>query len=221
MPGTCLGDCACAGTPAPASRVRPWFHIIVNLSTLIGIDELPAFVDGQGVIDAQTARELLAVAKRSYVTPTGPSAGYSPSPKLAEQVRAEELSCTFPGCDSAVWSCDLDHVVPYEHDDPAAGGQTCRHNLRPLCRLHHRIKTHLNWTDYQLGVQQAIVVSPSGKSFWGKGFGMLDLFEKADAVLPPDPDNLAHKEVEQARRRRRTANRSRRRRNEADDPPPF
>lgn len=227
VPGTCTGDCACSGQPLPEAfgeprtRVRPWFHIVVNLSTLLGLDELPAHVDGQGVIDAQTARELLREAERSFVREPGPSAGYVPSPKLAEQVRAEELSCTFPGCDAAVWGCDLDHVEPYDHDEPAAGGQTCRHNLRPLCRFHHRIKTHLHWTDFSYGVDQAIVVSPTGKCFWGKGFGMPDLFAAADAILPPDPDNPAHQEIERARRRRRIANRSRLRRNAIDDPPPF
>ncbi|MAU80953.1 MAG: HNH endonuclease, partial [Gordonia sp.] len=47
---------------------RPTFHIVVNLSTLLGHDDDPAFLDGHGVIDADTARALLAEAKRCYVT---------------------------------------------------------------------------------------------------------------------------------------------------------
>ncbi|MGK2874489.1 MAG: HNH endonuclease signature motif containing protein, partial [Nocardioides sp.] len=41
-------------------------------------------------------------------------------------------------------ACDLDHVVPYDPDGPP--GQTSTTNLRPLCRTHHRVKTHTGWT---------------------------------------------------------------------------
>ena len=44
-----------------------------------------------------------------------------------------------PGCRRPASQCDLDHVVAY----PAGG--TCADNLAPLCRYHHRLKTHANW----------------------------------------------------------------------------
>ncbi|MFA6577373.1 MAG: hypothetical protein WCS84_18270, partial [Nocardioides sp.] len=37
--------------------------------------------------------------------------------------------------------CDCDHAVPY-----GQGGPTCSCNTAPLCRGHHRIKTHGGWT---------------------------------------------------------------------------
>ena len=33
-------------------------------------------------------------------------------------------------------------MVPYDHDHPDRGGSTCDCNLAPLCRWHHRLKTH-------------------------------------------------------------------------------
>ncbi|HEY0472496.1 MAG TPA: hypothetical protein VGD34_12540, partial [Kribbella sp.] len=41
-------------------------------------------------------------------------------------------------------STDLDHVTPYDPAGPP--GQTSTHNLRPLRRFSHRIKTHAGWT---------------------------------------------------------------------------
>ena len=45
--------------------------------------------------------------------------------------------CVFPWCTRPARRCDKDHRVPY--DD---GGATCDCNLAPLCRRHHRLKTH-------------------------------------------------------------------------------
>ena len=44
--------------------------------------------------------------------------------------------CVFPGCTRPTTVCDLDHTVPWPH------GPTCVCNLGPLCRHHHRLKTH-------------------------------------------------------------------------------
>ena len=49
--------------------------------------------------------------------------------------------CVFPGCVRPTTVCDLDHTVPWPH------GPTCICNLGPLCRHHHRLKTHdPGWT---------------------------------------------------------------------------
>ncbi|WP_179621552.1 HNH endonuclease signature motif containing protein [Nocardioides cavernae] len=37
-------------------------------------------------------------------------------------------------------ACDLDHVIPFD-----AGEATSTSNLAPLCRTHHRLKTHSAW----------------------------------------------------------------------------
>ncbi|MFC3242696.1 DUF222 domain-containing protein [Gordonia humi] len=108
--GTTL-DCGCDAcvaapgptTPAPAPLAAGWFHIVVNMSTLVGADDAPAYIDGHGVVDAETARGLLAEAKRSYVhadaaTPDGLT--YTPSPRVADLVRCGDLWCSWPGCDA-------------------------------------------------------------------------------------------------------------------------
>src|SRR5699024_4323352 len=70
-----------------------------------------------------------------------PTESYQIPGRLREQVRIRESQCVFPSCTRKARSADVDHIVPYEE-----GGPTCGCNLAPLCRRHHRAKTHANWT---------------------------------------------------------------------------
>jgi hypothetical protein len=38
-------------------------------------------------------------------------------------------------------SCELDHVVPFNHADPTAGGWTIEANIECMCKDHHDLKT--------------------------------------------------------------------------------
>ena len=67
------------------------------------------------------------------------SAGYAPSGSDAERVRLAWPQCAFPFCTRRART-DLDHRMPYPD------GPTSTTNLAPLCRAHHRMKTHCGWT---------------------------------------------------------------------------
>lgn len=67
---------------------------------------------------------------------------YEPSPRLRRQVELRDTTCAFPYCTRPARLCDLDHVQPYG----AGQGSTTSENLAPLCRSHHRLKTHTGWT---------------------------------------------------------------------------
>ena len=54
--------------------------------------------------------------------------------RLAERVRLARPTCAFPWCARSARRADVDHV-----DE---GGPTSDPNLAPLCRHHHRAKTH-------------------------------------------------------------------------------
>ncbi|WP_139984427.1 HNH endonuclease [Nocardioides litoris] len=71
------------------------------------------------------------------------SSGYTPSPRLAEQVDLRDQRCVFPYCNRR--RTDRDHTIPYD-----AGGETRSTNSARLCRSHHRAKTFSDW-DYQQG----------------------------------------------------------------------
>jgi hypothetical protein len=65
--------------------------------------------------------------------------------RMREQVVLRDRTCVFPLCNVNARRCDLDHTQPW-HD----GGPTTPANLAPLCRRHHRLKTHGGWTYQRL-----------------------------------------------------------------------
>ena len=71
--------------------------------------------------------------------------GYRPTPTIREHVIVRDGTCVFPWCGRNARHCDLDHVIPYDHDHPEHGGPTATDNLAPLCRRHHRLKTRGRW----------------------------------------------------------------------------
>lgn len=98
--------------------------------------------------------------------PSLPSDPYRPSTALATFLHIRDGYCVVPGCDQPAWSCDLDHVHEYDHDDPAAGGRTCPDDMNDKCRFHHIHKTHSEWLDDQYrdgdGGLHAVFITPEG-----------------------------------------------------------
>jgi uncharacterized protein DUF222 len=86
--------------------------------------------------------------------------GYTPSPRLREQVLLTHPTCVFPGCCRPSRRCDLDHVIAW-----ADGGPTCSCNLVPLCRFHHRLKTRGGWTLQRVGHRLFTWTSPHGRTY--------------------------------------------------------
>ena len=64
---------------------------------------------------------------------------YEPTPAQHEQAVLTHPTCVFVGCSRPSRSCDLDHTIPWPI------GPTATWNLAPLCRFHHRLKTHGGW----------------------------------------------------------------------------
>lgn len=85
------------------------------------------------------------------------SESYTPTQPIRDFVAACYGTCTFPGCEVPAEDCDLDHIQRYNHDTPDDGGPTSSHNLHPLCRKHHLLKT-LGWWD--------VTRSPDGAMMW-------------------------------------------------------
>ena len=64
--------------------------------------------------------------------------------RLKEVIDQRDGHCVFPWCTQPARRCDHDHAIPYDESDPARG-PTCSCNVAPLCRGHHRLKTHTPW----------------------------------------------------------------------------
>src|SRR5690625_4395388 len=89
--------------------------------------------------------------------------------RLKEQVNLRDGTCVFPWCTRVARSCDADHMIPWKPD--GRGGPTCGCNLAPLCRFHHRAKTHADnhkgnsytWWNYEsLGEGKYLWRGPKG-----------------------------------------------------------
>ena len=65
---------------------------------------------------------------------------YEVPDRLDHQVTERDGTCVHPWCTRPATSCDDDHCIPYDH-----GGPTSSDNIAPLCRRHHRTKTHRRW----------------------------------------------------------------------------
>jgi hypothetical protein len=98
---------------------------------------------------------------------------HDPPGWMADLVRLRDPVCVFPGCQRPSRACDLDHIERYIPPDRGGPpGQTHPANLAPLCRRHHRVKTHGGWSYRR---------SPDGSYRWTSPLG------RALVVLPPPP----------------------------------
>ncbi|MDJ0395351.1 DUF222 domain-containing protein [Rhodococcus sp. G-MC3] len=134
------------------------------------------------------AAALYADGHGGFVEPPDGALGYRPSAKLADCVRLRDRTCRHPGCDVPAANCELDHVVPYLHNDPMRGGWTISSNLHCLCRYHHMLKTMGVWIPTMLAGAVDYWVSSSGTTaitLPGSTVGTTDF--SGDGLLPHIP----------------------------------
>ena len=93
---------------------------------------------------------------------TDTTSAYVVPDRMRDQVILRDRTCVFPGCGVSARRCDLDHLHPWAPDD--AGGATTPANLAPLCRRHHRIKTHGGWTYTRTDTGDYLWTTPHGQA---------------------------------------------------------
>ncbi len=110
-----------------------------------------------------------------------PVDSYDVPDRMAEQVDLRDRHCVFPWCSRPARRCDHDHVIP--HPD----GPTCACNLAPLCRRHHRLKTHGRWRYVVLDPGTYLWTSPHRYQYLVDHQGTLDV-SRDRAARPSAPD---------------------------------
>ncbi|WP_139977846.1 HNH endonuclease signature motif containing protein [Nocardioides litoris] len=148
-----------AGTTITAEHLAAWCRAPGTTVTIKPVVDLP----GGDPAAAQALAERVAawLAAEAHVRPVidlaadHASSGYTPSPRLAEQVDLRDRRCVFPYCNRR--RTDRDHIRAYD-----SGGETRSSNLARLCRTHHRAKTHSAWTYQQLRPGVFAWRSPAG-----------------------------------------------------------
>lgn len=173
------------GNDQAPSGARVVINVVAGEETVLGDGAEPGYLMGYGVIDAEQVRELLASAAVHVVDPyTTPvrALDYQPPVALVRAVQCRDLTCRFPGCSRPAVRCDLDHTIPFNHQDPGAGGKTVFGNLKCLCRQHHLLKTFGGWRDRQLPDGTVIWTSPTGHVYTTQPAGA-DLFPELSAPV--------------------------------------
>lgn len=174
-----LADIAADSLPPAAAR-QAQVQVTVAATTLLGLDDDPAELAGYGPITAGLARRIAGDATWRRLL-TDPATGalldygrttYQPPAALADQVRARDRVCRFPGCRRSARSADLDHTVRYP-DGPTAAG-----NLAALCRRHHRLKHEGGWQ---------LAQKPGGSLLWTTPGGGHTYRTEPDPLDDPAP----------------------------------
>jgi hypothetical protein len=100
--------------------------------------------------------------------------------RIRDQVTARDPQCVFPWCTRNARSCDLDHITPY------GDGPTATDNLAPLCRRHHRLKTHAGWTYTMIEPGTYLWRSPHSLTYQRDHTGTTPLGPVTPRPRPPD-----------------------------------
>ena len=96
--------------------------------------------------------------------------------RISQRVKLKRTTCVFPHCTRTSARVDLDHIEEYVPPDQGGPpGQTATDTLAPLCRRHHRAKTHpspastssttVAWAYHQLTPTTWLWTSPHGLRF--------------------------------------------------------
>ena len=159
--------------PSPQRRIVLNYHL--SDAALLGVDPVGLDVDGRPLLDQLVRQWCGRDDVRLTIQPVL-KMGQCPGPRAHEEERAAEAyapsaadqlevglrdrTCVFAYCSRPARQCDCDHTVPY-----ARGGPTCPCNLAPLCRHHHRLKTHAGWRYTALEPGTYLWTDPHGQQF--------------------------------------------------------
>ncbi|WP_418063344.1 DUF222 domain-containing protein [Pimelobacter simplex] len=173
---------------APARRAVLNVHITDATLLGAGAGANPVGRWDQTPISTEQIREWLAqpgmsVTVRPVIDVAGhvPVTAYEIPDRHRQQVELRDHTCRFPYCTRAAMRCDLDHATPH-----GQGGPTCPCNLVPLCRRHHRAKTHSQWRYQITTIGTYVWRSPSGFRFEVSHRGTHQ-HDRADDAEDPEP----------------------------------
>jgi hypothetical protein len=152
--------------PTPAAEIV----VHVSASALLGSSDEPAVLEGYGLIDAATARDLAIAAptwQRLGVDEDGVplSLGrsvYRPPKGLRRFIEYRDGTCQFPDCRRPAARSEIDHRVEWQH-----GGTTDADNLQSLCRKHHALKSIGSWRSQREGDDVAWTSPLGGRAVAG------------------------------------------------------
>jgi hypothetical protein len=156
--------------PGNPTRKRRPAQIFIKMTPQAarGLADDPAELLGYGPIPASAARDIAADAEwRAFLLDAADgtfqglgTTTYRPTRRLDDHIAARDETCSFLHCDQPAELCDTEHAIPYNK-----GGPTDEHNCAPMCRRHHRLKTHGGWQVVRNRDGTVIWTSPLGLTY--------------------------------------------------------
>ncbi|GAA1479219.1 hypothetical protein GCM10009623_36650 [Nocardioides aestuarii] len=144
--GHTVGRCESTRTPVTVETIREWC----------------------GNPDAQVVvKPMINLADHVHVD------AYEVPDRIREHIALRDQHCVFPWCTRPARSCDCDHVRSWTPD--GTGGPTCTCEIAPLCRSHHRLKTHAAWSYTTIEPGTYLWTSPHGYQFLRDHTGTVDV----------------------------------------------
>ena len=148
-----------AERPAPRKReLMIYVHLsdagvagVENTRSAISVDQVKDWC--QGTNTTVVIRPVVDLNDHLHTDP------YRPTEAMREQAVLTNATCVYPHCSRPSRSADLDHSEEWD------GHNTTSANLAPLCRRHHRYKTHGGWTVVRTGPTSFTWTSKRGYSY--------------------------------------------------------
>jgi hypothetical protein len=171
-------------TPTPRRQRQVVLYVHLSQAALAGAGTA-RLEQGNQLVTAGQVKDWCNTACSVVVKPVLDLEAHDPvdsdqvPPRHAEVTAVRDKTCVFPWCTRPAKGCDTDHTIP-----AARGGPTCPCNLAPLCRRHHRIKTHGGWSYTTLEPGHYLWTSKYGYSYLRDPDGTLDV--SRDRSRAPD-----------------------------------
>lgn len=131
----------CTDVDALLHLVRGSTSVDVTLNLYCHLNGGPIWSVETGWLEGLAAQKWLDRVNSIRIISDSAASGYRPTEAQSAFVKGRDGTCMFPGCDIGADTCQLDHITPYDHDNPESGGPTDTENLHALCQRHHNLKT--------------------------------------------------------------------------------
>lgn len=171
-----------AGDPAPRPSKQAQLIVRIGPEHLAGLDPVAHNTTLDRAVLEQSVRDWCGRSDTHLqVLPVLDLGGHDQTDAYRvtsrTRMRADLIAgtCVFPWCEKPARACDHDHIVPFDHADPGAGGASCDCNIAPLCRHHHQLKTHAGWRYTPLETGVWLWSDPHGQQFLRDRTGTLDV----------------------------------------------
>jgi hypothetical protein len=162
-----LLDLGTAGARAGASRKQLVLYVHLSQDAITGTEPVGRCEQPNTPILAEQIREWCS--RRDTQVRVQPVIDlnehhrvgqYEIPDRLRTRIGLRDTHCAFPWCTRPARACDLDHIIAHR-----VGGVTCDCNLAPLCRRHHRMKTHTRWTYTTIEPGTYLWTTPHGHTY--------------------------------------------------------